>query len=128
MTDLPFTLEQPLDVSDARIASRKLADQRRAAEKEHEALTIQAAEAEREYRKAYARAFIESDGIAEARKASAQASTADLSYMRDLKAGMVKVKAEQLRGLEGERSMLKSLIDWSARLDPFASVDRAPQR
>jgi hypothetical protein len=29
---------------------------------------------------------------------------------------MVKVQTERLRGLEGERSMLKSLTDWSSRL------------
>jgi hypothetical protein len=29
---------------------------------------------------------------------------------------MVKVTVERLRGLEGERSQLKSLVEWSAKL------------
>jgi hypothetical protein len=34
-----------------------------------------------------------------------------------VKQGLVKAQTERLRGLEGERSMLKSLIDWSARIN-----------
>jgi hypothetical protein len=91
----------------------------------HETLTVEAAEAERAYRKAYASAWVQADGTAEERKAKAQAACADLSYQRDLKQGMVKVLSERLRGLEGERSMLKSLVEWSSKLDAFAQADRS---
>jgi hypothetical protein len=124
----PLTLEQPLDIEDARRASRRLAELRRGAEQYHELLTEQAAEAEREYRKEYAKAYVKSEGTVAEREALARADTADLAYTRDLKAGMVKVQSERLRGLEGERSMLKSLIDWSQRLDPFAQEQREMKR
>jgi hypothetical protein len=111
-----LTLEQPLEISDARKASRKLADQRRVAELEHERLTRDAAEKERQYRKAYAVAFVQAEGTAAEREAVAKAESADQAYERDLAAGMVKVTVERLRGLEGERSQLKSLVEWSAKL------------
>ena len=50
-------------------------------------------------------------------RALAKRDSAKECRERDIKAGMVKVYTERLRGLEGERSMLKSLTDWSARLN-----------
>jgi hypothetical protein len=111
-----LTLEHPLDMDDARRASRRLAELRREAEDAHEQLTKEAAEAEREYRKAFAQAFVQAEGTAAEREAIARAQSADAGYERDLAAGMVKVQAERLRGLEGERSQLKSLTEWSMRL------------
>jgi hypothetical protein len=109
-------LERPLEIDEARLASRRMAEQRRAAEDELQRLTTLAAEAEREYRKAFSRAFVAAEGTAAAREAEAKAASADECYARDLSAGMVRVQTERLRGLEGERSMLKSMVDWSARL------------
>jgi hypothetical protein len=109
-------LERPLEIDEARLASRRMAEQRRAAEDELQRLTTLAAEAEREYRKAFSRAFVAAQGTAAAREAEAKAASADECYARDLSAGMVRVQTERLRGLEGERSMLKSMVDWSARL------------
>jgi hypothetical protein len=111
-----LTLEHPLDINDARVASRRLGEQRRAAETEHERLTKDAAEKERLYRKAYSKAFVQATGTAAEREAKAKAESADEAYDRDLAAGMVKVTVERLRGLEGERSQLKSLVEWSAKL------------
>lgn len=110
-----LTLEQPLDIDDGRKASRRLAEVRRDAEDEHEKAITTAANAEANARKAYAEAFIQAQGTAAEREAKARAEAADEFRQRDITAGMVKVWAERLRGLEGERSMLKSLIDWSAR-------------
>lgn len=111
-----LTLEQPLDISDARRASRRLADQRRQAEDEHRRHAEEAAEAERGYRKAYSKAFVQAEGTAAEREAKAKAESADEAYKRDLAAYMVKVCAERLRGLEGERSQLKTLCEWSMKL------------
>ena len=109
-------LENPLDIDEARRAARRLAEQRRTAEDEHEKAVERAANAERDYRKRLAQAFIQADGATAAmREADARAKAADEAFERDLSAGMVKVCSERLRGLEGERSMLKSLIDWSSR-------------
>lgn len=116
MNPSALTLEQPLEIDDARRASRRLAAMRRDAEDAHERLTKEAAEKERLYRKAYSVAFIQATGTAAEREAKAKAAAADEAYERDLAAGMVKVQVERLRGLEGERSQLKSLTEWSMRL------------
>lgn len=109
-------LERPLEIDEARTAARRMAEQRREAENTLQAQVERAAETEREYRKAFSTAFVNAEGTAAAREAEAKAASADECYARDLAAGMVKVQTERLRGLEGERSMLKSLTDWSSRL------------
>jgi hypothetical protein len=116
----PLTLDEPLDIDEARKAARVLARQRRDAEEVHEAQVEKAAAAERAYRQAYAKAFVAATGTAGEREAKAKAESSQEAYERDLAAGMVKAFAERLRGLEGERSMLKSICEWSMRLDPFA--------
>jgi hypothetical protein len=113
----PLTMTDPLDIEDARVASRRLAEQRREAEQTHELAVEYAAAKERDYRKALAQAFVTVDGgTAAVREAQARASVADRSYERDVAAGMVRVAQERLRGLEGERSMLKSLLEMSIRV------------
>jgi hypothetical protein len=112
-----LTLEEPLEIDEARRASRRLASMRREAEQNHEDYTRQAAEKERDYRKAFAQAFIQAVGTAAEREAVAKAVASQEAYERDLAAGMVKVCVERLRGLEGERSQLKSLTEWSMRLN-----------
>lgn len=114
---VPLHLEHPLDIDEARRASRRLAELRRSAEQEHRDQIDKAAEAERDYRKGYARALVKAVGIGVEREAVAKAEVADLSYKRDLARDMVKACSERLAGLDGERSMLKSLIEWSARVD-----------
>lgn len=118
MTPNPVALhlEQPLEIDEARHAARAMASQRREAENQLQALVDEAADAERKYRKKFSEAFVAAQGTAAAREAEAKARSADACYERDVSAGMVKVQTERLRGLEGERSMLKSLVDWSSRL------------
>jgi hypothetical protein len=128
MNPNPLTLEQPLDIDDARRASRALATLRRDAEDALEKRTEEAAEKERQYRKAYATAFIQATGTAAEREAVAKSEASQEAYERDLAAGMVKVGVERLRGLEGERSQLKSLTEWSMRLDPAANVLRESEQ
>lgn len=113
----PLLLEQPLEIDDARRASHALAQQRRAAEADLDRLTREAAEAERDYRKTLAQCFLTAKGdTAAMREASAKADAADAGYGRDLAAGLVKACHERLRGLEGERSQLKTLSEWSAKM------------
>lgn len=125
MNEGPLLMEQPLEIDDARRASRRLAELRRGAEDAHSKQVHEAAQKERDYRKAYAQAFLGAEGTVAEREEVARQATADDAYQRDLTAGMVKVCAERLRGLEGERSQLKSLIEWSARmnLDERGEVD-----
>jgi hypothetical protein len=118
-------LERPLEIDEARLAARRMAEQRREAENALQAQVEKAADSERTYRKAFSAAFVTAEGTAAAREAEAKAASADECYQRDLDAGMVKVAMERLRGLEGERSMLKSLVDWSShlRLDEREVID-----
>ncbi len=121
-----LTMEHPLDLDDARRAARRLAELRRDAEQHHEDAIKAAAKAEADYRRAFARAIVSIEGrSAVEREAVAREQTAQESYERDLKLGLAKAAQERLRGLEGERSMLKSLIEWSARLDPSGAVAQA---
>lgn len=116
MNPSALTLKHPLDLDDARIASRRLAELRRHAEDEHERMTREAADKERVYRKAFATAFVQAEGTASEREAVARSESADEAYERDLAAGLVKVQVERLRGLEGERAQLRALVEWSMRL------------
>lgn len=109
-------LEQPLEIDEARTAARAMASQRRDAENTLQEFVEDAAEAESVYRRKFSESFIAATGTAGEREAKAKAASADECYRRDVSAGMVKVQTERLRGLEGERSMLKSILDWSARL------------
>lgn len=109
-------LERPLEIDEARLASRRMAEQRRAAEDELQHCVERAAETERLYRLAFSKSFIVAEGTAAAREAEAKATSANECYARDLAAGMVRVQTERLRGLEGERSQLKSICEWSMRL------------
>jgi hypothetical protein len=115
---VPLHLKNPLALDEARAAARALAEQRRAAEKNLEDAVESAAQAEADYRRRLAQAFIQTEGTAAAREAEARSKTADDCYRRDLAAGMVKVCTERLRGLEGERAMLRALIDWSMKIEP----------
>lgn len=113
-----LTLEQPLDIDDARRAAHALAIQRRKAEDELRKATEEAAEAERTYRKSLALRLVNAppEYTAAQKEAWAKGEVADLSYARDLSAGMVRVMQERLRGLEGERAVLRALTEWSMRL------------
>lgn len=113
----PLLIEQPLAIDDARRAAHALAQQRRAAEAELDRLTREAAEAERVYRKTLAQKFLTAQGdTAAMREAHAKAEASDAGYERDLAVGLVKACHERLRGLEGERSQLKTLSEWSAKM------------
>lgn len=113
----PLLLEQPLAIDDARRASHALAQQRRSAEEDLTRLTEEAAEAERAARKQLAQSFLVAEGASAAhREAHARSLAADAFYERDLKVGLVKACHERLRGLEGERSQLKTICEWSARM------------
>ena len=111
----PIHLAEPLAIDEARSASRALASQRRNAEDTLQAAVEHAAASEQKYRKAYARAIVSVEGPAVVKEAQAKAQASGEAYDRDLAVGMVKVAGERLRGLEGERSQLRALMDMSAR-------------
>lgn len=128
----PLALEDPLDIDDARRAAHLLAEKRRDAEQILEQAVIDAADAEQLYRKAVAKTMVtlRADGNPSTgleQLAKGQDHVSDLARERDLKRGMVKVAAERLQGLEGERAMLRQLMEWSARINLLEREQRAKQ-
>lgn len=108
-----YRLDEPLAMNEARTASRAAAENRRNAESNYEAAIREAADKERTYRRRLAIEIVKAEGTATAREFVARSEAADTSYDRDVAAGMVKVAEQRLRGLEGERAMLRQLIEWS---------------
>lgn len=106
-----------MSVQEAREAAHKIARQRRDAEENLKSCVQEAADAEHKYRKGLAKAILEAEGTQAVREAVARSETASLARDRDIARGMERVAQERLRGLEGERSILKSLMDWNARLE-----------
>lgn len=113
---VPFTLNEPLSMLDAREALQLLSRQRRAAEGELAEQIDRAANAEADYRRGLAEQFVRVEGTAAEREAKARAAVADLSYQRDLQGGLVKACHERLHGLDGERASLHRLVEMSIAL------------
>ncbi len=117
----------PLDYHDAREAYRVLGEQRKSAREAYERAFDRSADAEREYRKALAQAFVSVEGgTAAEREANARAKVSDLSYQRDLSAGLIKVAHERLNEIDAHRQSLNRLVDWSRAIDPMAAEQREP--
>lgn len=71
-----------------------------------------AAEAERQYRKAKARCWIEApDGTAGAKEAWVNGQTADLRYTRDLAVGMERNARDAIRAYQAQISLLQSVAN-----------------
>lgn len=114
----PYKQEDPLDMDDARKASRRSSQLRRDAEADLRQAINDRAEKEGRYRKLLAKEIV--------RKRAEHAATlaVDLAKGEDdvraamidfrIAEGMVDAHKERLKTIEGDRSQLKSLIDWSA--------------
>lgn len=111
--------QDPLDMDDAREAARRVSRLRRDAEAEFIAATEAAASAESAYRQALAKRIVElraeSVGTTEAQERARGDCAKEMTAFR-VAEGMLKAWDQRLRGIEGERSMLKSLIDYSAKV------------
>lgn len=106
-----------MSVQEAKALAHQIAVSRREAEKVLEACVNEAATATHAYRKGFAEAIVKAEGTQTVREAQAKAEAADLELKRDIARGMERVAQERLRGLEGERSILKTLMDWNSRLE-----------
>jgi hypothetical protein len=112
-------------MEDARAAYKVLGEQRKSAREAYERAFDRSADAEREYRKALAQAFVSVEGgTAAEREANARARVSDLSYQRDLSAGLIKVAHERLNEIDAHRQSLNRLCEWSMKLDPLATEQR----
>lgn len=131
----PYELNSALDMSDAREATRAISRQRRDARKllegaidDYESALADEATKERDYRKLKAEKWLRAEGdTAKAKEAWVDAESADARYQRDLATGLVKgalqrvrLAEEKLAEVDGERASLHRLLEWSARVDPFA--------
>lgn len=119
--EAPYRLNDPLEMDDARRASRRVAEIRRDAERAHREAVEAKADAERDYREAYAKEIVRLKADGEASTTAAERARGEDNVKDKLRAfrlaeGMVDAAKERLRGVEGERSLLKSLIDASARM------------
>lgn len=116
----PYAEQDPLDMDDAREAARRAAQLRRDAEAEYRRRIDVAAEAEATYRKLRSKAILAfkgDHGATVARDlADGDDKVAEALVEHLVSKGMVDAMKERLKTLEGERSMLKSLIDWSSSI------------
>lgn len=119
----PYRLEDALQVDEGRRAAHIIAVRRRIARDELKKAEDSLAEKQKLYRRAKAEAYIKHAAVkpADAQKIAVEDSAADAEFERDLAKGMMHAQEELLKEIDGERASLHRLIDWSARLDPFAS-------
>lgn len=117
----PLHIKQPLDVDDAREAGRNIVRFRNHYLREYHQAVENAAEKETAHHKIRAKAIVR---MAEAHSVTLAPRLADgeedvtqalVEYR--IAAGLVEAAKERLRDIEGDRSTLKSLIDWSASLN-----------
>lgn len=134
MSNLPYVLEgrytrgHPLDMEDARGAARAFGEMRRSARAMLETAVEAHAEAEREYRRGRARAYVTVEAkTAGERDSKVDDMAADLRYVRDVKKGLVDAAKEKLAEVDGERASFHRLLEWSMRLDAFAQENREPR-
>jgi hypothetical protein len=86
------------------------------------------AEAEREYRRGRARAYVTVEAkTAGERDSKVDDMAADLRYVRDVKKGLVDAAKEKLAEVDGERASFHRLLEWSMRVDAFAQENREPR-
>jgi hypothetical protein len=116
----PYREGDPLDMDDARQASRRASQMRRDAERERIERGEKKAEAEVAYKKARATAILRlkiDQGATVAKELADGDDEVAPLLLEKIKADtLYDAAGERLKTLEGERSMLKSLIDWSSTI------------
>lgn len=137
--EMPYELNDALDMSDAREAARVIARKRKAAKDkladaidDYESALAEEADKERTYRKHKAHLWLKAEGdTAKAKEAWVDAESATARYERDIATGLakgalqrIKLAEEELQEVDGERASFHRLVEWSARTDPFAQESR----
>lgn len=114
----PYQQGDPLDMDDAREASRRSSEMRREAEEALRQAVERRAEAEAEYRKRLAVAIVHKRQEAPATVAKdlahGEPEVSEAMVAFRIAEGMVDAAKERLRTIEGDRSQLRGLIDFSA--------------
>lgn len=124
-----LTLEDPLQVDEARRACQVIAERRRAARKALGDAMDDLAEKERLYRRRRAVCYVENVGAPSAgmRDSIVDDEAADQRYDRDLAKGLVEMQQELLKEIDAERASLHRLVDWSMKLDPGPGSEQASE-
>lgn len=114
----PYRERDPLAMEDAREASREVARLRRRAEADLVKAVKTAAEKEHTYRKRISEEVVKAkvDHPATVALEVARGKVQKELVEYRVAEGMVKAAEQRIRGVEGERSLLKSLIDWSSTI------------
>lgn len=129
MNTVSLTLDDPLQIDEARRACQMIAERRRAARKELQKATENLAEKERLYRKRRSVCYVEnlSAPAAGMRDAIVDDEAANERYARDLAKGLVQTQEELLKEIDAERASLHQLITWSRQLDPGPGAEHASE-
>lgn len=113
-----YSQGDPLDMDDAREASRRSSQMRRQAEADHRAAVEKVGQAEGEYRKLLSQEIVKAkaDHGATAALDIAKGDSKVVKALIDFRvaSGMVDAAKERLKTVEGDRSQLRGLIDFSA--------------
>lgn len=99
---------------------QKIRGQRAEARNIYDAAMKAAADAKHDFRKAKATAHVTAaaeGGTAELKKARAEELAADAEKAQGYRDAAVKIAADKLSELEGEREMLRSFMSWSQKLN-----------
>jgi N12 class adenine-specific DNA methylase len=116
----PYGEADPLDMDDARKASRRVSEMRRSAEAELRAAIEDRGQKEGAYRKALAQAIVrmrqEHPATVAVDMAKGEDDVQEAMIAFRIAEGMVDAHKERLKTIEGDRSQLKSLIDWSSSI------------
>lgn len=118
--------EPHLDLDEVRRQARALAEGRRTARRDYERYTKQEAEAEHDYRKKKAQAYLgsRSEGTASnGAEIVANAAAAEERMRRDIAHSMAKAAEQRIAELEADRAMLRQLAEWSRALEGLPQPD-----
>lgn len=113
-----------LSLDEFRRQSRALHDARIAARRDYERYCEQEAEADRQYRTALATAFAEckaQEQTAAQAELEAHSRASDAKLKRDLAKSMAKSALLRIEQLEADRANLRSIAEWSQRIEGVAA-------
>ena len=109
-----------LGLNELRAGAHKLSSERRQARRDYERYAEQAAEADRDYRRALASEFAKrrADGeSATAAEIAAQAEASEHKLRRDIATSLAKSSLLKVEECERDSATLRSIADWSRQID-----------
>lgn len=114
------TPQPTMTLDGLREGARKLSTARSEARRDYERYAEEAATAEREYRVTLAKVFARERSAGEPAGASeilAKAAASEAGHRRDLATSLAKSALLRIEALERDAATLRSIADWSQRID-----------